>query len=326
MAKNTRGIEPASIISDKCIACQICIGECPVGAIELSAEGVAKVDPELCIGCGKCFDSCPVNAVAFERKKRKKIAKEERGAPEEGAPGYHGVGVFIETFNGQGAQVSWELLGKARLLAEQLGSKVVGLLLGSNVQAVAEEAVAYGCDEVHVVDDPLFEHYLPATYGKVLSDLCSEIRPEIFLIGATLLGRDLAGVVATRLQTGLTADCTGLFIDKETNLLLMTRPTFGGNIMATIFCQNRRPQMSTVRPKVFKMPDKDPGRQGVIRSHGFEPPDMELPTRVEFIPAVSALGSADIAASPALVVAGRGACDVSTMSMIEELAQLVEGQ
>ena len=260
MAKNTLGIEVAGIIPDKCIACQICIGECPVGAIELSPEGVARIDPEVCVGCGKCSDSCPVEAVKFEKKRRKKPAKGEAAPPKEESA-YQGVGVFIETLNGEGAQVSWELAGKAQKLAASLGVKVIGFLLGSGVEPVAEDAVAYGCDEVHVVDHPLLLHYLPETYGRALYDLCNRVRPEILLVGATHLGRDLAGVVATRLGTGLTADCTGLFIEEETRLLLMTRPTFGGNIMATIFCQNHRPQMSSVRPRVFKKPDKAAGQK-----------------------------------------------------------------
>jgi electron transfer flavoprotein alpha subunit len=325
MAKNTRGIEVAEIIPDKCIACQICIGECPVGAIELSSDGVALIDPEVCIGCGKCVESCPVEAVKFEKKKRRKLAAEERGAPEKGISGYRGVGVFIETLDGEGAQVSWELIGKARQLAATLDVKVLGFLLGSGVEQIADEAIAYGCDEVHCIDDPLLRHYMSATYGKALSDLCDEVRPEILLIGATHLGRDLAGVVATRLKTGLTADCTGLFIEAETRLLLMTRPTFGGNIMATIFCQHQRPQMSSVRPRVFKKPEKEPGRKGVIRRHDWNAPVVDLPSIVEFIPTKSESGSVDIARYPALVVAGRGACDSSALPMLEELAELVGG-
>lgn len=130
MAKNKRGIEVAEIIQDKCIACQICIGECPVGAIELSPDGVARVDPEVCVGCGKCSESCPVAAVKFEKKKRKGLSREQRGAPEgDGLKAYRDVGVFIETVGGAGAPVSWELAGKARELARQLGVKVLGLLL-----------------------------------------------------------------------------------------------------------------------------------------------------------------------------------------------------
>jgi electron transfer flavoprotein alpha subunit len=325
MARNTRGIEVAEIVSDKCIACQICIGECPVGAIELTAQGVARIDPELCIGCGKCFESCPVDAVKFERKKRRKLSEAERGVPKEGLPGYSGVAVFVETTGGEGAQVSWELVGKARVLAQTLGTKVLGFLLGGSVKPIAYEAIAFGCDEVHVIEDSLLRDYLPVTYGKALTDLCNKVRPEILLIGATHLGRDLAGVVATRLNTGLTADCTGLAIEEETRLLLMTRPTFGGNIMATIFCQRQRPQMSSVRPKVFKVPAKDIGRKGVINHHEWESPTADLPSIVEFISTASELESIDITRYPALVVAGRGACDQASLPLLEELAQLVGG-
>ena len=325
MARNTKGIEVAEIIEDRCIACQICIGECPVAAIQLSPEGVAHIDPELCVGCGKCSDSCPVDAVRFEKKKKRKLRKEERGAPSEGGPGHAGVAVFIEMIDGNGAQVSWELAGKARELAGPFNSKVMGFLLGSGVDAIAREAVAFGCDEVHVIDDPGLAHYLPATYGKALVDLCESIRPEILLMGATHLGRDLAGVVATRLKTGLTADCTGLSIEEGTGLLLMTRPTFGGNIMATIFCEHRRPQMSTVRPRVMRPPERDPGREGAILHHPWRPPAVEFPVLVEFIRESAAAGEVDIARSPALVVAGRGACDPSSFHLLEELAQVVGG-
>ncbi len=324
MARNSRGIEVAAVVPDKCSACQICIGECPVGAIELSPEGVARIDPEVCVGCGKCFESCPVGAINFQ-KKRRKLAKEERGVPKGAEPEYRGVGVFIETWKGEGAQVSWELVGKAGKLASTLGVKVIGFVLGKNIEQIAHEAIAYGCDEVHLIEDPLLENYMPSTYGKALSDLCRAIRPEILLIGATLLGRDLAGVVATVLGTGLTADCTGLFIEEETRLLLMTRPTFGGNIMATIFCQRHRPQMSTVRPRVFRMPERNPDRTGAISRHEWERPDAELPTIVDFIPTGSDSGHVDIARYPALVVAGRGACDIESMPLLEELAQLVGG-
>jgi electron transfer flavoprotein alpha subunit len=324
MAKNTKGIEVASIVPDKCIACQICIGECPVGAIELSPEGVARIDPEICVGCGKCFDSCPVNAVQFEKKKRR-IRKEERGAPPDGIPAHAGVAVFIEVFDGAGAQVSWELVGKARELAGSLNSKIMGFLPGSGVETIAREAVAYGCDEVHVIDDPSLGRYLSATYGKALIDLCEAIKPEILLIGATHLGRDLAGVVATHLRTGLTADCTGLTVEEETRLLLMTRPTFGGNIMATIFCRHGRPQMSTVRPRVMRPPERDPERKGLIRNHEWTAPSLELPFVVDFVRETTEAGGIDIARSPALVVAGRGACDLSSFHLLEELARVVGG-
>jgi electron transfer flavoprotein alpha subunit len=324
MAENTKGIEVAEIISDRCIGCQICVAECPVGAIDM-ADGVARIDPEVCIGCGKCLEVCPVDAVRFEGTKAEPEAASAEGSMTETGASHRGVGVFLEVAGDAGAQVSWELVGKARELATKLDTRVIGLLLGHGVEAVAREGFAYGCDEVHVVDDPLLEQYLSRPYGKALADLCQEIQPEIVLIGATPLGRDLGSVVSTQLQTGLTADCTGLDIDGSTGLLLMTRPTFGGNIMATIFCEHRRPQMSTVRPRVFRLPEREHSRKGEITHHRWMPPQGELPQILEFIPQVSEVGSPDIARANALVVAGKGACDPGTMPMLQQLADLVGG-
>ncbi len=325
MARNLKGIEAAEIISDKCIACQICIGECPVGAIELSPEGVARIDPEVCVGCGKCQESCPVDAVRFEKKKKRRLSREERGLPRRVLTDHRGVAVFIEVMENEGARVSWELVGKARELAHSVDARVLGLLVGSGVESIAADAVAYGCDEVHVIDHPRLSKYLSAPFGKALSDLCEAIRPDILLMGATHLGRDLAGIVATRLQTGLTADCTGLAIEEETGLLLMTRPTFGGNIMATIFCERHRPQMSTVRPRVMKLPERDPARRGAIHNHDWSPPESDPAVITDRVREVLVAGSVDIVRAPALVVAGRGACDASSFAMLQELADVVGG-
>jgi electron transfer flavoprotein alpha subunit len=324
MARNLKGIEVAEIVSDKCIGCQICVAECPVGAIEMSG-GVALIDPEVCIGCGKCFDVCPVDAVKFEKIRRKGTTKKIREAPQGVFTDYRGVAIFIEIFDGQGATVSWELAGKARELAEKLQTKVVGFLVGYETENIASEAIAYGCDEVHSIDDPLLKTYLSKPYGKALADLCRAVRPEILLTGATPMGRDLAGVVATQIETGLTADCTGLDIDEEKKILLMTRPTFGGNIMATIFCEHHRPQMSTVRPKVFKLPLKDSARTGVIYPYSYVPPQGRLPEIIDFIREVTDADALDITRFPALVVAGKGACDLDAMPMLKELAELVGG-
>jgi electron transfer flavoprotein alpha subunit len=324
MAKNSKGIDVAEIISDKCIGCQICVAECPVGAIEM-VDGAACIDPEVCIGCGKCFDVCPVEAVRFERKRRRKTVGTPGKMPEHGSGDYQGVAVFVEVLEGRVAAVSWELVGKARDLAGKLGTRVIGLVLGRGVEDVVQEARAYGCDDIHVLDDPLLGAYLSGTYGKALTDLCRSVKPEILLIGATSIGRDLAGIVATNIETGLTADCTDLDIDQEKNLLLMTRPTFGGNIMATIFCERHRPQMSTVRPKVFRLNQKDEGRKAEIYRHAFEHPVGELPEIVDFIKDTAHAGAVDIARFPALVVAGRGACDPDSMAMLQDLADLVGG-
>ncbi|MBI2909049.1 MAG: electron transfer flavoprotein subunit alpha [Chloroflexi bacterium] len=320
MPKNEKGREIAEVIPDKCIACQLCLGECPIDAITVE-NGVAKIDTVRCIGCGKCFDVCPSGAILFEKVRRKKPAA--KGVPGQ-VEGHQGVAVFIEVHRGQGAEVSWELMGKARQLAEKLGAQVLGFLLGEGVESVAREAIAFGCHIVYLMDDPLLRTYLTRAYGKALVSICQQVNPEILLLGATPLGRDLSSVVATQLDTGLTADCTGLDIDPQERLLLMTRPTFGGNIMATILCKTRRPQMSTVRPKVMGLPKRDPEHRGEIRRIDFQPPEGVLPRVLDFIPAAE-LGEVDITKAPVLVVAGKGACDPRHLPMLEELAGLLGG-
>jgi electron transfer flavoprotein alpha subunit/NAD-dependent dihydropyrimidine dehydrogenase PreA subunit len=322
MPKNSKGRDISEIIPDKCIGCQLCVGECPVGAIEMH-DGVAKVDPEACIGCGKCFDVCPVEAVIFEKTRKKKltgIGQKPRSLDE-----YRGVAVFIEVWEGKGVGVSWELLGKAREMAGKLNTQVFGFLLGSGVGSVAKEAIAYGCDIVYMVDNPLLQTYLSKVYGKTMVHLCEQVKPEILLLGATPQGRDLASVVATQLETGLTADCTGLDIDTQERLLLMTRPTFGGNIMATIVCRNHRPQMSTVRAGVMKAPKRDPQRQGELRPQGFKAPEEALPRVIDFVPIAPEVGGEDIGKAPVLVVAGKGACDAKDLPLLERLAKLMGG-
>ncbi len=325
MARNAKGIEVAEMIPDQCIGCQACVGECPVGAIEMSPEGVAVINPELCVGCGKCAQVCPVGSIRFERKRRASPPEKLPQKGEEHPAEFRGVAVFVETRDGAAAQVSWELAGKGRDLAAKRNTKVLGVLLGHEIQEVAKEAVAYGCDEVHVIDDPALETYSSQAYGQALTDLCRQVMPEIVLIGATPLGRDLASITATILETGLTADCTELNIDEETGVLLMTRPAFGGNIMATIYCQKQRPQMSTVRPRVFPLPERQGNREGEIHVHPWAPPAVKKAEVVNFVPEISELGSVDIGRAPALVVAGKGACEPASMPLLQELADLVGG-
>ena len=164
---------------------------------------------------------------------------------------HKGVAVFVEQRSGEIQGVSLELLGKGKELANKLGEKLTAILLGNNIEHLANVLRYYGADEVVVVNNPALDVFVTEPYTKALVHVINERKPEIVLIGATTIGRDLGPRVSARVHTGLTADCTSLEIDDETRNLLMTRPAFGGNIMATIICPDHKPQMSTVRPGVM---------------------------------------------------------------------------
>ena len=224
MPKNSKGKEVAVVNPKKCSGCQSCVGECPVGCIDI-VDGVAQVDIEKCIGCGKCVLICPSDAFLFDKPLKKKAAKAPVSETSLIAE-YKGVAVFIEVKEGVAADVSWELMGKGRELATKLNTNVIGFLVGHNVSKIAEEAIAYGCDKVYVLDNPAFAVYASKVYGSALTDLCKQAKPEIFLIGASSLGRDLSSVIATQLQTGLTADCTGLDIGGAMSLTFLKAQGF----------------------------------------------------------------------------------------------------
>ena len=165
---------------------------------------------------------------------------------------YRGVYVFAQQVDNELSGIAFELLGEAGRLAKPLGTEVTAVLLGKDVSGLVDQLAEYGADKVIVVDDPALETYRTEPYAQALAAVINEYKPEIMLVGATAIGRDLGPRVSARVQTGLTADCTKLEIDPETKLLNMTRPAFGGNIMATILCADFRPQMATVRPGVMQ--------------------------------------------------------------------------
>ncbi len=177
---------------------------------------------------------------------------------------YKHIWVFIEHDNKEVARVSFELLSKARELAKDLDCEVHAFTVGEKVEQFAEEVFKYGAKKFFIIEDPILKDYITEPYRDSIVYMIDKYKPEIVLIGATTLGRDLAGTIATVLQTGLTADTTGLDIDPKTKNLLMTRPTFGGNLMATIFCPDNRPQMSTSRPGVYKAIE-EPVKGEIIR-------------------------------------------------------------
>ena len=177
---------------------------------------------------------------------------------------YKNVWIFAEQREGKIAPVVIELLGEGRKLAKEVDAELCAILLGKDVDGLAKELITFGADKVYVADDALLKKYTTDAYTKVIKDAIDEIKPEIMLFGATHIGRDLAPRIASRVGTGLTADCTKLEIDPEDKKIKQTRPAFGGNIMATIICPNHRPQMSTVRPGVMDKAEKDETRTGEV--------------------------------------------------------------
>ncbi|AVP56099.1 electron transfer flavoprotein subunit alpha [Clostridium tetani] len=237
---------------------------------------------------------------------------------------YKGVWVFAEQRDGELQKVSLELLGKGREIADKLGVELTALLLGNKIDNIAEELVAYGADKVIYAQNPLLSHYTTDGYTKVICDLVAEEKPEIILVGATYIGRDLGPRVAARLRTGLTADCTALDVEEGTNNLLMTRPAFGGNLMATIVCGEHRPQMSTVRPGVFEKLKKDAGRKGEIKKIEAKLEMSDIRTKVEDVVKITK-NVMDIGEAEFLVAGGRGIGSKENFKMLEELAELLGG-
>ena len=234
------------IDEDQCTGCGNCVDSCPYGAIELE-NNMAIVLPN-CNLCGICVENCPVEAITLVRDKE---SKEKIDLSQ-----YKGVWVIAEHYKKIVHKVAFQLLGKGRELANILDSKLTFVILGCNFDEHIEDFSEYGMDEIIYIKSPLLKDYYSDLYVKVISELVKEHKPEIILIGATPTGRDFAPRVAKRLHAGLTADCTGLDINPDTKNLLQTRPTFGGNIMATIRTPFSRPQMATVRPGIFKAPIK----------------------------------------------------------------------
>ena len=233
--------------------------------------------------------------------------------------------VFAEQRDGNVQKVALELIGKGRELAADLDQKVIAVLLGSNIKDKADQLIAGGADKVIVIDHPVLAEYTTEPYAKAITAVIREKDPEIVLVGATAIGRDLAPRVSARVHTGLTADCTKLEIDETTKLLNMTRPAFGGNIMATIVCADHRPQMATVRPGVMKAMEADAARTGEVEVMEVELGEADLPVKIlEVIKEEKAV--ADITEAKILVSGGRGMNDKDNFyGLLNPLAEVLDG-
>lgn len=238
---------------------------------------------------------------------------------------YRGIWVYIEVNEGKIAPVSLELLGAGRQLADKRGAELAGIMIGHQVGPLSQQVIEYGADVVYVYDQPIFTYYRTEPFMQALLDCCHKYKPEVILYGATSQGKDLASAVATDLATGLTADTTMLDIEEETGLLLASRPAFGGNIMATILCKKSRPQMATVRPKVMKALDPDPGRSGKVIQEKIMLKEEDVRTKVLEIVRESTkkvrLDEADI-----IVAGGKGLGSKEGFQLIYQLADVLGAQ
>lgn len=295
-----------NIDPDKCTGCGNCVPACPFGVIEM-VNDIAQVN-EGCTLCGACLDVCAFDAITLEDSQADAQAGDE----------HSGVWVFAEQRDGQLKSISYELLTRGRELADTLETELSAICLGHNVRDV-ERLISYGADKVYLVDDPALADQPEDLYTGELVSLIRQHKPEIVLVGATSLGRSFIPRVAAILKTGLTADCTGLDIDTEKRLLLQTRPAFGGNIMATIICQAHRPQMATVRPRVFAKTQLN-GRKGDIIKVDFDKASVTSRTKllnfIENLTERIKIEDADI-----IVSGGRGMGKPENFQLIEELAK-----
>lgn len=292
-------------VTDNCTGCKVCIPACPFGAIEM-CDGKAHIT-EACRVCGQCVDACPEGAI---------IMKETTIEETEGAKG---VMVYAEMSQGELHNVSYELLGKAKELASQLDEPVYAVIIGKNLDNSAKELVNRGADKVFIYDDPELEHFRDDPYSDLLAQCIKEIDPSIVLVGATSIGRSMGPRVAAKLKTGLTADCTSLDIDPESGLLRQTRPAYGGNIMATIITPNSRPQMATVRYKMFPEAQIVEHPTGIVVK---QPVDMgKLTDRIKVIGFEEAAEQISITDAELIVSGGLGLGEPEGFKLIEELAQ-----
>lgn len=296
---------------ERCIGCESCVAVCPVGALSM-VDGKAQVDADTCISCGACIHECPVEAISREAVVREVENSEGKD-----------LWVMAELENGEPMGVTYELLSVTAELAAKAGEKCCAVLICDDAKEIPAKLIAAGADKVYVIADSRYAEYNTDLFTDAFCKLAEKYKPNAVLFGATADGRDFAPRVAARLHTGLCADCTALDIDTNNNIVEWTRPALGGNILATILCDEHRPQMGTVRPKVFKANALDTARTGEVISFTVENA-QESPVALISKETVETGCAIKIEDAEVICSGGRGMGCLDNFKMLEELAALFE--
>lgn len=301
-------MEKIKILIEKCNGCGVCVDVCPYEAISM-INNIPVID-ENCQLCDVCVSACEQKAIIIEKKEIREIAKVDLSK-------YKDVLVFAEQYKNKVAPVTFELLGKGKELAEKINEKLLCVLLGDNISEKAKNLCSYA-DKVYIYDNLALKDFKIDLYTDIISNLAEEIKPNIILFGATPIGRSLAPRIAVRLRTGLTADCTGLGIDKDGNLI-QTRPAFGGNVMAKILCAKSRPQMTTVRYKVMKKAEKTKSGKFIIKDYS------PVLSKIDIVKSEKMSIGIDIVDADIVVSGGKGLGKPDGFKLLKEFANLIGG-